>query len=279
MRRFSFAVTLLITLFPFTTFSQIKGDSWAAVQSKGSGTLAIIYSEQAGLIFKDKDGKIKGVCVDIINDFAKHIKDKHGKSITVKYVREEPVFGTFLSTVQSTPDLVGITNTTITEERKKIFKFSPAYMSNRQVLLTHNSAPSLTSLKELPVKFSGFSAQVIAGSTQVQYVEKIKADHMPALRISHEQSGPAIIKNLSSNPRVFTVIDFTEFIHVVHHKLPIKRHAVDVGPVEELGFVLSRQSDWDPPLKDFLTSDYRNSSRYRQIITENLGATFLSLVK
>ena len=262
------------------TFSQkYQGDSWATVKSNGSGVLTVVYSEQFGLVAKDKDGKVKGVCVDILSDFAKYIKEKYGKKLTIKYAGEIPVFSEFLSTTQNTPNILGATNTTITDERKKILKFSPPYMSNRQVMLTNNKAPSITSLKELPTKLPDFSAQVIAGSTHVQYVEKVKAEYMPSLKISQEVSGATIINNLISNPKLFTIIDFTEFVDVVHRKLPIKRQMVDVGIVEELGFIMSKQTDWDVPLKEFLTTEYRNSVGYRKIISENLGATFMSLVK
>jgi ABC-type amino acid transport substrate-binding protein len=262
------------------TFSQkYQGDSWATVKSNGSGVLTVVYSEQFGLVAKDKDGKVKGVCVDILSDFAKYIKEKYGKQLTIKYSGEIPIFSEFLSTTQNTPSILGVTNTTITEERKKILKFSPPYMSNRQVMLTNNKAPSITSLKELPTKLPDFSAQVIAGSTHVQYVEKVKAEYMPALKISQEVSGATIINNLINNPKLFTIIDFTEFVEVVHRKLPIKRQMVDVGIVEELGFIMSKQTDWDIPLKEFLTTEYRNSVAYRKIISENLGATFMNLVK
>ncbi len=217
------------------TFSQrYHGDSWAAVKASGTGTLTVVYSEQFGLIHKDKDGKIKGVCVDILSDFAKFLKETHGKTVTIKYADEIPVFSDFLSTTQNTANIIGVTNTTITEERKKILKFSPPYMSNRQVMLTNNKAPSIANLKELPTKFQGFTAQVIAGSTHVQYVEKIKSDFMPSLKISHQASGPVILQNLVKDPKLFTIIDFTEFVDVVHRKLPIKRQMVDVGVVEEL---------------------------------------------
>ena len=271
---------ILFTVVSRSTFSQkFQGDSWANVNSTGSGTLTVVYSEQFGLIYKDKDGKVKGVCVDILTDFASFLKNHHGKTVTIKYAAEIPVFSEFLSTSQNTANILGVTNTTITEERKKVLKFSPPYMSNRQVMLTSNKAPSITSLKELPQKFPDFTAQVIAGSTHVKYVEKIKAEYMPTLKITQEVSGPEIIKNLSTNAKAFTIIDFTEFVDVVHRKLPIKRQMVDVGVVEELGFIMSKQTDWDLPLKEFLTSEYRNSIGYRKIISENLGSTFMNLVK
>jgi ABC-type amino acid transport substrate-binding protein len=272
----------MILLLAITTpvFSQrFQGDSWANVKASGSGILTVIYCEQFGLIHKDQDGKMKGVCVDILSDFAKYVKDQHGKNITIKYAAEIEAFSEFLSTTQTTNHILGVTNTTITEERKKILKFSPAYMSNRQVMLTNSKAPSLLSIKELPGKFPDFTAQVIEGSTQVQYVEKIKSEYMPTLRIKREASGPQIIKNLTTDTKAFTVIDFTEFVEVVHKKLPIKRQMVEVGAVEELGFIMSKQTDWDAPLKEFLTHEYRSSLGYKKIISENLGASFMSLVK
>ena len=190
-----------LTFTSHLAFSQkYQGDSWATVKSNGSGVLTVVYSEQFGLVSKDKDGKVKGVCVDILSDFAKYIKEKHGKQLTIKYAGDIPVFSEFLSTAQSTPNILGVTNTTITEERKKILKFSPPYMSNRQVMLTNNKAPSLTSLKELPTKFPDFSAQVIAGSTHVQYIEKVKAEYMPSLKVSQEVADRLLSIILSAIP-------------------------------------------------------------------------------
>lgn len=277
--RKTLTLTVLLTTFFAASSQKYQGNSWAHVKSSGSGTLTVVYIEQYGLIFKDKAGKMSGVCVDILDDFAKYIKTKYGKTINVKYAGEEPVFSDFLSTVQNTPNLMGVTNTTITEERKKIFKFSPPFMLNRLVLLTHNNAPSVANLKELATKLQGFSAQVIEGSTHVDYIQKIKKDHMPSLNVSYEMNGPVIIKNLTSNQKLFTVIDLTEFIDAVHKKLPIKRHPVDIGIVEELGFIMPAGSDWDALFNEFLTVEYRNSPRYREIIAKNISSTFLSLVR
>src|SRR5687768_6376915 len=102
-----------------------QGDSWAKVKSSGSGTLSIVYYEQPGLIFKSADGQMKGVCADIITDFQKFIETKYGKKITVKYVGEETEFPAFLEMIQQTHHILGVTNTTITEERKKVMKFTP----------------------------------------------------------------------------------------------------------------------------------------------------------
>jgi len=271
-------LSILLLLSALTTFSQ-KGDSWATVKTKGSGTVAILYYDQPGLIFKAPDGKMKGVCADIITDFQKFIETKYGKKITILYVGEEKDFPKFLTTIQQTNNLLGVTNTSITEERKKIMKFSPSFMNNQVILLTNKNAPSIKSLSEIPVAFKGFKAQVITGSTHVPHIEKIKKEYYPELVIEYVPGGDEIIKNLSTDPRLFSVIDFTEYIGVIRRKIPVKKQEIDLGHPEPLGFIMSKQSDWDGPWKEFLTDDYRKSVRYKEIIAENLGSSFLSLVR
>src|SRR5687767_1605995 len=91
-----------------------KGDSWAKIKTAGSGTLAVVYYEQPGLVSKGPDGKIKGVCVDILSDFQKFVETKYGKKVEIKFVGEETEFPSFLNMIQTTPNILGVTNTTIT---------------------------------------------------------------------------------------------------------------------------------------------------------------------
>lgn len=270
-------ILLFISLLSFG--QQYKGDSWGTVKSKGSGTLAIVYYEQPGLIFKAEDGKIKGVCVDILSDFQKYVDTKYGKKITVQYVGEETEFSNFLKVSQTTPNVIGVTNTSITDERKKIMKFTPPFMTTQLVLLTNKNAPVLKDLKDMPVVFKDFSAQVITGSTHVKYMDQIKKQYFPALSVTQAPSSESVIKNLSTNTKLFSILDFTEYIGVVRKKIPVKRQEVELGNPEPLGFIMSKQTDWDELFNEFLTEEYRKSVRYKEIIANNLGSSFLSLVR
>jgi ABC-type amino acid transport substrate-binding protein len=269
----------VIILFSPAAAQQYKGDSWASTKAKGSGTLSVVYYEQPGLIYKGDDGKIKGVCVDILNDFAKHVETKYGKKVVVQYVGEETEFSNFLKVSQTTPNIIGVTNTSITEERKKILKFSPPFMTTQLVLLTNKNAPVLKDLKDMPVVFKDFSAQVITGSTHVKYIDQIKKQYFPGLQVTYAPSSESVIKNLSSNTKLFSILDFTEYIGVVRKKIPVKRQEVELGNPEPLGFIMSKQTDWDDLFNEFLTEEYRKSVRYKEIIANNLGTSFLSLVR
>jgi ABC-type amino acid transport substrate-binding protein len=257
----------------------VKGDSWATIKASGSGTLGIVYYDQPGLVEKTADGKMKGVCIDIIADFAAYLQTKYGKKVKVEYLYEEKDFPKFLATFQQSHSMLGVTNTSITEERKKIMNFTPAFMNNDMVLLTNKDAPSITSLSQIATVYKDFTAQVITGSTHVLYIQQIKKDHFPGLKIDYVPSGDKIIKNISTNPKLFSVIDFTEYIGVIRKKIPVKKQNISLGKPEPLGFIMSKQSDWEPLWREFLTPEYMKSLRYREIISANLGASFLSLVR
>jgi ABC-type amino acid transport substrate-binding protein len=276
--KYSTLLLLLCSVFSPLFAQKYTGDSWSKVKSKGSGTLTIVYYDQAGLI-QNVNGKMKGVCVDILSDFAEYVKTKHGASLTLNYAGEEQEFSSFLKVAQTTPNILGVTNTSITEERKKIMKFSPPYMTTQLVLLTNQQAPALAKLEDLSKTFNGFTAEVITGSTHVKYVDKIKKQYYPGLNVVYAASSESVIKHLASNPKVFSILDFTEYVGVVRKKLPVKRHDIDLGNAEELGFIMAKQTDWDEVWNEFLTADYRKSVRYKKIIADNLGSTFLNLVR
>jgi ABC-type amino acid transport substrate-binding protein len=254
------------------------GDTWLKVKTSG-GTLTVVYYEQPGLIFKDASGKMKGVCADILDDFAKFVLTKYEKKVEIKYAGQEQVFPIFLSTMQSTPNILGVTNVTITEERKKILKFTPSFMNNPVVMLTHSDAPNINRVDEIGTAMKDYSAKVITGSTHVKIVEKIKKENAPALKVTYANSGGEILKGLSSTSKFFTILDFTEYLDATRRQLPVKRQNVNFGAAEELAFIMAKQTDWDQPWNEFMTKEYRSSVRYRKIIVENLGPNFLALLK
>ena len=117
--------------------------------------------------------------MDILVDFKKHVETRYGKQIDILYVGEETEFPRFLTTIQNTDNLLGVTNTSITEARKKIMKFTPPFMNNQVILLTNKNVPLIRNLNDMPVTFKGFTAQVITGSTHVEHMQKLKKEYYP----------------------------------------------------------------------------------------------------
>lgn len=277
MKNILFFAGLLLTTACFG--QKYTGDSWAKVKASG-GTLTVVYFEQPGLIYKDAtSGSMKGLCVDILDDFTKFVQEKYGKKVTINYAASIPAFPNFLAAPQNNLNVMGITNVTITEERKKVLKFTPAFMTNPVVMLTHKDAPAIRAIHEIGTVLKDYSGKAINGSSQAKLLEKIKKENAPSLKIGYANSGSEIINELSGGAKSFAVLELTEFIDATRKQLPVKRQNISFGDADKMGFIMAPKTDWDEAWNEFLTPDYKMSVRYRKIVVDNLGATFLSALK
>src|SRR6187551_7710 len=165
--------------------------------------------------------KMKGVCADILDDFAKFVQTEYGKKMEIKYAGKEQIFPNFMSITQNTPNILGVTNVTITEERKKVLKFTPSFMNNPVVMLTHSDAPNINNVSEIGTAMKGYGAKVISGSTNEKIVDRIKKENAPGLKVSYVNSGSEVLKELSTGSKYFTILDFTEYLDATRRQLPV----------------------------------------------------------
>src|SRR5688572_1361300 len=121
MKSVSFIFTLLFVL-GFSFAHAQESNSWAAIKNSKKGTLSCVWNEAYGIAYKDEKGNLKGVCIDILNDFKLFLKEKYSVDLQLTYA-EEKSFSTFLSRVEGSSFLLGVSSVSITDERKKKFQF------------------------------------------------------------------------------------------------------------------------------------------------------------
>jgi ABC-type amino acid transport substrate-binding protein len=276
MKRSAFILLCFFALQPLHAQKPIEGDSWKLTNQFGKGSLSVIYYECPRLI-EDVNGEMKGVCVDILKDFAAYVKTKYNKTIEIKYISREAEFGQFLKKVKASNNVIGISNTTITDERKSEMKFSPYYLKTPLVVLTHKDAPNFKTLKELIQ--SGLSGQVEKETAYASYMQKIKGEGNAPLTINYLPTTHAVLEQLSKSNKYFSVMDFTEYLGETKNNPNIKRQTISLGYADQLGFIMSKKSDWDALFSEFLTDGYRDSASYKKSVTSNLGSNFMAMIK
>lgn len=260
--------------------SSFSGDTWQGVKQKGSGTLSVVYYEGTGMVNKESNGKMTGLCVDVLDDFAEFVKSKYGKTLNIKYVHEEKDWTKFLGIISASKGgVVGLSNITITTDRKKTMGFTPPFITNPMIMLTHKDAPKISNLSELQTTYKDYSVIVVGGTTHVNYAKAMKKIHNPDLKIIYGKTPAETMDRAAKEENLFAIIDMTEYYYAVHNKLPLKRQPVTVSNNrEKLGFALTKNSDWEGLWKEFLTPEYKKGAAYKEIITKNLGAQFTALI-
>ncbi|MBL6448364.1 transporter substrate-binding domain-containing protein [Fulvivirga sp. 29W222] len=278
---FSISVMFLVAV-SSPLMAQYSGDSWKKIQGAGSGTVSFAYVETPGFVYKDKSGKLTGICVDIMNDFIEYVNETKGVKVTSKFVGDGSSFtGMYNSVKGSSNGVFGLGNITITSNRKKEIKFSPPFITNFAILITQKSVPTLNSLDEISVKFKGLTAYTAKGTLNDKRTQDLKNKYYPDMKIAYAASSPATLDKVLSDPKAFSYLDLAFYLDAVQRKQPLKRHPIGDQASEQFGFVMPMNSDWQPLMEEFFNANggYTNSVAYKKILSKHLGDTGVKLLQ
>src|SRR5579859_6336894 len=265
-----------------TVFSQnYSGDSWAQTKAKGGGKISLAYVATFGFVYQE-NGKLTGVCVDIMNDFIKYVNEKKNVKLTSDFVGDGESFkGMYDKVKGSSGGVFGLGNITITEERKREVKFSPPYITSLAFLITQNDVPTLAKMEDLPTTFGKLTAYTAKGTLNEKRINELKQKYFPAMKVTLTATSQETLEKITSGADGFAYLDLAFYLEAVQQRKPLKRHPIGDKASEQFGFVMPLNSDWSPILEEFFKADggYRNSAGYKAILRKHLGETGMKLLQ
>jgi putative glutamine transport system substrate-binding protein len=277
-----YAVVLFSWLLAISVSGQnYSGDTWAQIKSKGEGSISVAYVETYGFVYKDGN-QLTGVCVDIMNDFVKFVNDKKGVKLSSQFVGDGSSFkGMYDKVKSSAGGVFGLGNITITEERKKEVKFSPAFITNLTFLITQNNVGTLGKMEDMPKTFGKLTAYVAKGTVNEKRMQTLKQKYFPNLNIVLTANSQETYEKVTTDANAFAYLDLAFYLESVQNRKPLKRHPVGDIAADQFGFAMPLNSDWYPLLDEFFKADggYTNSARYKGILKKHLGEIGLKLLQ
>ncbi|GHN02799.1 hypothetical protein WSM22_42880 [Cytophagales bacterium WSM2-2] len=270
-----------LSVFAINGFSQgYSGDTWAQAKAKGSGTISLAYVETFGFVHKE-NGKLDGLCVDIINDFIKYVDEKKNVKLTSQFVGDGASFKEMYDKVKASKGGVfGLGNVTITDERKKEVKFSPPYITNLTFLITQSTVPTLEKMEDLPTTFGKLTAYTAKGTLNEKRTNELKQKYFPNVKIILTSNSQETLEKVTAG-NGFAYLDLTFYLEAVQLHKQVKRHPVADRSSEQYGFVQPMNSDWLPILDEFFKANggYTNSASYKNILRKHLGEIGVKLLQ
>jgi hypothetical protein len=283
IRDFKYFHLLLFLTFSACQYSEedsVRGDSWQQVYNEGRGTLIAYYVPAEGFAYYGDNGNLTGITVDIFRNFVTWIETEYEAELEVHFVAEES-FSRFYQTVQNSESgTIGMANVTITEERRQELDFSPSYMQNIAVLITHDSVDELNSFHQIQDQFAGMNALAFEGTLHEQRLGEIREDFFPETNLLMANSNDEIINRVSGDSSLFAYIDIYNYWRASEQGEPLRRHPAGDDAAEEFGYILPPDSDWTPVIEEFfsLGEGYTRSDEFRQIMTRHLGYELAELL-
>lgn len=276
-------LTFLFLATALPSFSQLaSGDTYADAIKNKKAKLTVAYLEEDAFAYPDEKGTPQGVEIDIFNQFIIWLRNSKKIIVTPEYVAE-PSFQKFYSDVQNGgKGVVGLGTVTILERRKSEVKFSPAWINNIAVLVTHSSAADLEKLENISRTYSDKKALVARGTTLEGYIKELKEKYYPSLEIEYVESQMEVVQKVADDPSYFAYMDLSVYWPAYDkQKLPVKRQAVGDLSSETFGFIMPLSSDWDEPLQEFfqLGRGYRSNPAYQSILMKHLGVEVTKMLQ
>ena len=259
-------------------FGQLAGDTYEKAKSNGYATWTLTYAEAPGFAAETPQG-ISGITIDIMEKFKEYVEEKEKIKIALKFETQDPGnFTLFLDEVKrSSGGVFGLSNTTITAGRKKIYNFSPPYITNVGMILTHNSVRTLMDIENIARSFKGMTAVTVKNSTNEKWLLEMKSQYYPGLAIEYVPSFGQAADMILKDRNKFAHLDFTYYFDAIRNRKPIKRHPAGDDTTEEFGIIMPKSNDWAPLLDEFMTPGFTNSMEYKKIITRHLGQNAMNL--
>jgi putative glutamine transport system substrate-binding protein len=263
-----------------STAQQLEGDSWNDVKEKGEGTIVWTYIQTPAFTY-EQDGELTGICVDIMESFVNFVEKTHNVTLNVEYVEGDNFSSYYQSMTHAKGGVFGLANTTITEERKQEVDFSPPFITNIAILVTHNSVPDLTSMNAIGEQFTGMKAFAPSGSMHFQRIQDIKEQYYPGLEIEIVPSSKRGLDRINNGEKAFSYQDIALFWNYKEKGYPIKRHATGDKSSEKFGIMMPKGSDWTPIMEDFFAmgNGFKSTSIYRSSLVKHLGPEVLEMLQ
>jgi hypothetical protein len=258
----------------------ISAPTFAEAQQQGRATLNFIYVPSSGFAYRDARGELTGVTVELLRDFAAYVATVHGIGTEVRWTEEERWADFYGYVRDSEGGVFGIGNVTITEPRRNELNFSPPYLNNIAVLVTHQRVPELSSMSEIGTAFRDLTALPYPGTLHETRLHSVRDRWMPGMRSRAVASNDELVSLLASEEGYFGYIDIYNYWRARQAGQPLRRHPVGDDASETFGVILPHGSDWTPVMEEFFNAGggYPQSERFIGLLRTHLGEELASLL-
>lgn len=273
MMRFSLFVGIAMMV-PLCALS----NSWKDTELKKSGELELYWDTSVPFIWQDTDGTLQGLEYEVMLQFQQFLLDKKGIQLELNWVKAKNFAG-ILDEIQNTKEAnhVGVSAFSITNERKKIFKFTDTYLMDVTVLVSSEGTPIVHGYDEIYNMLTNMEAVTIKGTSYETLLIDLRERLSVDFEIRYIGSNENILDEISSESNLFGFIDLPIYMMNVKNGGKLSRQNFFTVKGQGYAFPLPAHSDWDEPFAEFL-ADSTTQEQVAKIASKYIGSELYEFI-
>lgn len=220
-------------------------DSWQQVKAAKQGTITCLWYPIEPFIYRNPVGELCGLEYDLMEGLKAYLSDSLGIQLQIRWVnagRFEKIYPAIKAADQS--GLFGLSYYSITPERRREVAFSPPYMPDLNVMVTHAALPNYPGLQEFALALPGLKAYTMKHTTMEEDVLKLKKILHLEFEVSSQLDDYEILKTISTTPNSFGYVPLSIYVVALQRGIKIKRQVAMGTSREGLAAILPLKSDW-----------------------------------
>lgn len=222
---------------------------------------------------KDSGG-VKGLEIDIINEYALWLKTTKKLDFTIDYVEITEYSALINEVKKSKQKAIGIGGCISGFEKQTEFDYTTPHLKNLSFCITNGNAPDIKTKNQADIYrvLANMTAITINNSNLLNCTNDIKKLYVKDLKITFATTQTEILNTIAKNILIFGYVDAVEFwfyLKTNPNKFLKIQKSLDQTK-ENFSFLLAKNSEHKALFNEFFTS-FRTGPKYRIILEKHLG--------
>lgn len=280
MRLITIFSFIILGLFGTLSAQSLPHDSWKDTKNTGSGSVTVLWHDSKPFHYQNAKGEHTGIDHDLVVALFDFIEKKYKVKIGINWYKAKDYTDFHDRIKNGTGGIFSVAAFSITPERKKIMQFSPAYMPDIEVIISHPDMPSFKNIDAFKstVAAKKYTAVSVKNTTFDKNLIALKNAHLPGLPIKHVTNADDIINTVRSTPNHFGYIHLPIYALALKNGLSLKRQKFLQVQREGYAIMFPLQSDWNTVIDEFF-----NSAGFKpllnRIIIQHAGTNVKELIQ
>lgn len=234
----------------------IPADSWASVLKNKGGTISAVWVDIEPFIYRiNKSDGMAGVEYELMEAFVQYIRGKYHVNLQLQWVDAksfEAIYPFMAATKKS--GVFAWSYYSITNERKKDVKFTPAYMPDVNIIVTGIEQPFYSTNEDFIKELKGKTAYTMRATMMEEDVLALKNNFFKNLPVYNELDDYVVMEKISRQQNTFGYVPLSIYVVALQKAIKVKRQAVLTSRREGFAGLYPKASDWDAPVNEYFSS-------------------------
>ena len=240
----------------------------------GQDSLIIHYQNRTPYAYAE-NATVRGIEVDIMNEYMLWLATKKKKSVGFRYVKHNDQASVIAAMKSGNPNHFGLISVTPSAELSREVDFTVPYLKHVAFCVSNGNAPEIKNkTKDDVVRALGAMTAITVTNTSLNYyVNDLKKAYINDLKVVAKPDDYLIMSEISKNVLFFGYVD------AVHFQYFLKMNPTKVLKIQKpltvskdpFAFVLPKNSNHRLLFNEFFNA-FKTTPAYKAILEKHLGA-------